>query len=326
MTLYKYLPAERVGVLRDREIRFSQPDALNDPYEVSVVFESMIPPECVPALVAHLDETGELDSARSDGIERGIDEALQELEAIGLPVHLFDRDALHDYVLAEFEALGGKAFLHDVSARVFTDATGSGNPVAMRILTDRYRASINENVGVLCLSEAWDVLKMWSHYAGVHTGLVLGFDADDPYFRQQYVTLIPTEIRPVIYGDEVPRFEGFDPLGEPEQLLKLGDPFFQKGPEWAEEREWRLLRPLGSAVRTIPAEPYPVHLMRFPDRALCEVVVGARASASTRAAVGDALAQGRLHHVVLYEARLAEGKRALERHLAPHPSVSPAVD
>lgn len=43
MTLYKYLSFERVDVLRDREIRFTQAAALNDPFELKPYFESFFP-------------------------------------------------------------------------------------------------------------------------------------------------------------------------------------------------------------------------------------------------------------------------------------------
>ncbi len=304
-------------------IRFSQPGALNDPYEVSVVFESMIPPECIPPFVAHLDEVGELDSAREEGIKRGMNEALEELAALGMPVHLFDRTALRSLALSQFEQLGGESWLKDAAAKVFGDITSLGQPEFKKIVTDRYRAKINENVGVLCLSETWNALLMWSHYAVVHTGIVLGFDSEDYYFRQADVTVLPTEIRPITYCDEIPRFEGFDPLGEPEQLLRLGDPFFYKGPEWAYEREWRLLRPLDAATTIIPGEPYPIHLMRFPEYVLQEVVIGAKASDETRAAVMAAVGDYCLDHVAVYEARFPEGKRGLDRVLIRPPTADP---
>jgi hypothetical protein len=41
--LYKYLRPERADVLKSLEIRFTQPNALNDPFELRPRFESLIP-------------------------------------------------------------------------------------------------------------------------------------------------------------------------------------------------------------------------------------------------------------------------------------------
>src|SRR5712692_1690102 len=41
--LFKYLRPERIDVIEKLEIRFTQPDALNDPFELLPRFESLIP-------------------------------------------------------------------------------------------------------------------------------------------------------------------------------------------------------------------------------------------------------------------------------------------
>lgn len=281
MILYKYVAPERVDVIENRLIRFSQPGALNDPYEASVIFERMIPSDKLAPFVSHLEETGQLESAREEGFERGIDDAISELERVGFPVHLLDRNALRALAISQFEQLGGNEWLSALTAKAFRDITELDHPSLRQVVTDRYREKINETTGILCLSESWNIFLMWSHYADSHSVIVLGFDSTDRYFRQPYVSMLPTEVRPVTYGDEIPRFKGFDPLGDPEQLLSLSEPFFLKGSEWAYEKEWRLLRPLGAARKTIPDTPYSVHLMRFPEYVLREVVIGAKATEAT---------------------------------------------
>jgi hypothetical protein len=41
VSLYKYLVPERFDVLRNAKVRFSQPMALNDPFEMKPYFEGM---------------------------------------------------------------------------------------------------------------------------------------------------------------------------------------------------------------------------------------------------------------------------------------------
>jgi len=42
MTLFKYIRPERIDVVENLEIRFTQPDALNDPFELRPHFESLV--------------------------------------------------------------------------------------------------------------------------------------------------------------------------------------------------------------------------------------------------------------------------------------------
>src|SRR5215207_9168735 len=42
MTLFKYIRPERLDVIEKREIRFTQPAALNDPFELRPQFESLV--------------------------------------------------------------------------------------------------------------------------------------------------------------------------------------------------------------------------------------------------------------------------------------------
>lgn len=44
MYLYKYLNPDRVDVLKQRRIRFTQPSALNDPFEFKPLFARIIDP------------------------------------------------------------------------------------------------------------------------------------------------------------------------------------------------------------------------------------------------------------------------------------------
>lgn len=42
MALYKYVRPERIDVIDKRELRFTQPGALNDPFELRPRFEALI--------------------------------------------------------------------------------------------------------------------------------------------------------------------------------------------------------------------------------------------------------------------------------------------
>lgn len=329
MHLYKYLAPDRIDVLTNRLLRFTQPGDLNDPYEASFVFEAMIPPERLGALVDHtykdLDESGELGRLFSEAVDEQLDQVLASLAALGLELPM-SSDALRANVLDEMENLKGDP-LKEVVERAFRSIAIPDHREIRQVYVEKYKEVINERVGVLCLSECWDNLLMWATYAAVHSGIVIGFESDDQYFHQPYVTPLTTEIQPVRYGSAIPRFRGIDPLGPPEQIYKLSEPFFFKGEEWAYEREWRLLRPLGAAHTTIPADPptqpYPIHLMRWPEYAAREAIIGAKASADTREWLETVLAARQLDHVAIYEAVIHEEHRSVGRRLLRPPAIAP---
>ena len=39
-----------------------------------------------------------------------------------------------------------------------------------------------ENIIVLCLSDAWDTIPMWSYYAEAHKGFVIGLDSAHEFY------------------------------------------------------------------------------------------------------------------------------------------------
>ena len=42
-----------------------------------------------------------------------------------------------------------------------------------------------EEAAILCMSEDWDTILMWSHYADSHKGFVLGLDTSSPFFADR---------------------------------------------------------------------------------------------------------------------------------------------
>jgi len=128
------------------------------------------------------------------------------------------------------------------------------------VIQDIDRQSVDKKIGILSLSEVPDSLLMWSHYAAGHSGFVLGFNTEHQYFRG---------LKRVLYRSTRPYLHVND--------IDFESTFFTKSTEWAYEREWRILRPLSQADKTLPQAPYPIHLFQFPLDAINEVIVGAMA-------------------------------------------------
>lgn len=115
------------------------------------------------------------------------------------------------------------------------------------------QAAMNK-YGVLCLSEVYDSLLMWSHYTNGHTGFCLWFRRLFPVF----LTAIP-----VIYSAGYPKV---DAIPDP-QKNRLIVPLRTKSVDWSYEREWRVLWEDGAGKSK-----------QYPENSLVGVILGCRIS------------------------------------------------
>ncbi|HXQ37613.1 MAG TPA: DUF2971 domain-containing protein [Anaerolineales bacterium] len=289
MTLFKYISPERIDIIRNLEIRFTQPDALNDPFELQPHFDS---------LIAEADVLENFSESPVDlrPMVKQAYELFPQLQAIPL-----------DFAMRYVEE-----FMSTEEAR---QATAEGLRIFLKSMRDgavEVRQAIhhafNENVGLLSLSEIADNELMWAHYADSHRGLVLGFDEKHTFFNRRR-----TEndefyfVRKVRYSD--------DP---PVSLATIdGDALLiTKGTRWSYEREWRMLVPLRDATRSVPIASDTVHLFAFPPDALRGVILGAKATFDTEAEVKNLLTTPGLRHIRLTRAILDLDCRSVKVSLA----------
>jgi hypothetical protein len=260
MTLFKYIRPERIDVIENLEVRFTQPDALNDPFELRPHFES---------IVAEADVLANFPQTPTD-LRPMVGQAysmLSEEQRAMLPL---------DVAMQAVEA-----FMATDEAR---QATAQGLEIFLRSMRDgavtireAIYGAFNDNVGILSLSAIADNELMWAHYADSHSGLVLCFDEKHSFFNRRR-----TEndefyfLREVRYSDR------------PAVSLATidGDALLiTKGTKWSYEREWRMLVPLRDATRSLTIGGDTVHLFAFPPDALQGVILGAHASLDTEAAL-----------------------------------------
>lgn len=89
----------------------------------------------------------------------------------------------------------------------------------------------DKNIGITCLSEKWDSILMWSHYANNHKGYCVGFDEKLLRYSQLF-----DKIKRVEYSEEYPEL---NPLHRDKKSDELK--YFVKSLEWEYEKEFRLL-------------------------------------------------------------------------------------
>ncbi len=214
--LYKYLAPDRIDVLQKRRIRFTPPGAFNDPFEFRPVLKTL---GSDPELQQQIDvEFNKLVDA--------------ELAKIGPALSLIPK--------AQVELL--RANTHAKVLPFFR----SLELALISFLKQKFDEEFNKHFGVLCLSELWDSILMWGHYAYAHEGFVIGFDTKHPFFNQRRS---PNDefgfLRQVRYQTSRPIVS----------LIRSGalEWFETKADVWAYEREWRMFLVLSGATEVKPS-------------------------------------------------------------------------
>jgi hypothetical protein len=136
---------------------------------------------------------------------------------------------------------------------------------------------IRARVGILSLSQRYDSLPMWAHYADLARGFVVVFENLEHSFKGDETGSLNIP-KPVVYAEQ---FIGmtFDPSTQ-DRL------FFSKLSDWSYEREWRVVTALKTCRRSSDGKLY----LRDVDRLhLTGVICGWRASADDLSSVGDEL-------------------------------------
>ncbi len=104
---------------------------------------------------------------------------------------------------------------------------------SFRATFERLRSSM----GVACLSESFESLLMWAHYANNHRGMCVEYDLME---INQQLNFTPI---PIIYSDERVCFNTLNPATAGNDSMR----FFirsitSKSKDWSYEREWRIIR------------------------------------------------------------------------------------
>ena len=290
--LRKYLGVEdsghpRLSFLDDGIFRITPPQALNDPFEVK------------PRVL--LDEFADEDwaVARARGREAGIspddDETIRTFLLEAFPAQRFDEKAFPGLYPAHIPELRNEPFQTVAEIDAFRAAK----------ICATVEQFLNERIGVFS----------WAHYGHEHRGIVVGFDPKHP-FLNAVGELHQVEYRAlhvaISSNGELIRVAGY-PLNGKERVPV--QTLLRKSPEWAYEKEWRLLVPLARSdeTRTMRAGQERIHLLRFPDSAIRALVLGARLADAQVAEVAIRVRKNpQLKHVAIHRAELSALDFALE--------------
>ena len=99
--------------------------------------------------------------------------------------------------------------------------------------------NLRTKMGIACLSEAYDSLLMWAHYANNHCGMCVEYELLE-FNRQLGFSPVP-----VVYSNERVSIHTIETLERDIQGLFV-ESLTSKSPEWSYEKEWRIIRDDGA--------------------------------------------------------------------------------
>lgn len=300
MTLYKYVVADRIDIIKNGLIRFSQPSALNDPWEMSPHIEQL--------MSEHDMEQHIVNPVRERPQEELVEQFTDILHNVLKTYNLSDlsHEELKQRITEADAQFPGE--LRALFDSTLSEAFGIMKQ-ALPLAIEQVPSAIDKALGILSLTEKPDHPLMWSHYANNHSGLVIAFDETHEFFTARRSE--PDEIgglHKINYTIERPTF---DVLVEPnleEPRVWMEKLFFTKSREWEYEQEWRMVKSLKDATKVIENTEGNIHLYSLPPTCITGIILGQKMTANARSEIIEFVGNdNRYSHAAISEA-LSSGR------------------
>jgi len=253
MTLYKYVVPERIDILKNGLIRFTQPMGLNDQFDLRPLFDSFMSKDDVMTW-----------QIRPENLEYLIHDALDGYPHLPAEVQKKVRpEELATYIRARLETDEGREEIWQLIESSWEYTVAPTEAIKAQFL------GVFNGGGILSMSEVADDLDMWTAYAGDHRGFVICFNGKHAFFGGRFRQGL-FRVDQVRYADRAPYPSIFK---VPEEEL-----FFTKRARWAYEREWRMIAGVSLADRVITGHHEPIYLFAIPSDCIEGLIMGASAS------------------------------------------------
>lgn len=279
--LYKYVTAERIDVLKTGLIRFTQKNGLNDPFELRPDFQNVMSREQIEAI--RPTEEMLLISLRKE-YENLPEDKKHQMSFDDLLLKIKENPDLIERMYREIkpQTLSMAAFLTP-------------------IFKEKIRKEFAKSFGILSLSESPVDPVLWAHYSNNYSGFAYGFNTKDKFFNRRRSNNDELfHLRKVIYKNR-----GY--IGINLADLHGTDVFLTKNPEWAYEKEWRMIVPLANTDVVNSIEEENIYLYKIPPSAISEIIFGAK---TKQCLVNDAkdfiLSNQEMSHIRLKKASIPD--------------------
>lgn len=294
MAIYKYVTEERIDILENGFIRFTQPSAFNDPFEVYPYFKSIADNDSVENLIA--------EQWSHQSLEKIIEERFQE--------QLNEKPFLR--LIPDFEKTfkEGMAKLMPMGRRFAEGILKIDSPETRSFVLSSIRQALDKTIGILCLTEKPDNLLMWAHYSNCNQGFVIEFDEKNRYFDQRKEEgELRGYLRKVNYSIERPEIVLFDlRLDDTENLnIWINKFFWNKSAVWQYEQEWRMIETLKECKDKIENDTHEICLFPIPLDCVTGIILGCRMPEEMRRKLAELLnSDKRYSHIKLKQAAIDE--------------------
>ncbi len=266
MSLFKYVAPERLDILKRGLIRFTPASEFNDPFEC-------------------LSDSRLIENARW---QRKIEdccvaEMLADAEVRRRNAHL---DLLQ--IEAEVRRVHRERYSHRLDQ--------------LKVIALQQLSFARLPFRILCLSkvppDADGAFLMWGHYTSNHSGFVIEFDDQHPWFTEHLpIRGQPHDADDVHYDRRRPSWE-IDCEGNASPHRKF---VFTKSMHWAYEREYRLIRFAGTPGLE---ETNSLSLVPIPLESILSITLGINCRPETKAGITSACHHASLRHVRLRQAQI----------------------
>lgn len=297
MPIYKYVTIDRLDILTNGLIRFTQPSAFNDPFEAYPFFSKLADDDEINKT---LQDPGLWNSSK---INQYMDDSLKEEIEKHPILKAVPYSMLQNFAMTQMNA--ALPILKDF----FTKSITMDGAPYRNLMTKTILSAIDKTLGILCLTERCDNLLMWAHYTDDHTGFVIAFDEKHPFWDQRKS---PKEIigvlRKVRYSKERPEVTVFDmnKVKQDEQGLMqwAEDLFWTKSDHWQYEQEWRMAYTLRDCPNKIVGDK-DICLFPIPTECIASVIMGCRMSDTDKQRIRDLIkSDHRISHIKVLRAEI----------------------
>ncbi len=270
MKLFKYVSSERIDILEDGFIRFTQPQMLNDPCEFKPVISSL------------KNESQINKELCNDKLNQVLDEGIDKL-----PIEIREQAKL---------IFSNNEFRNHVVANVSEEAKNLiQNNHVIGDINKRMHSVFEKNIGILSLSGTNNNMLMWSHYADGHAGFVMEFDYKNSFFDQRKSK--DDKFRHVVkvkYQD-ASTYNLHD--------MNLED-LITKSREWEYENEYRMVVALQDVNKVIDDD---IYLFKLPFDVIKSIIFGVKSSNALKNRVKNILKSKEKNHITLFQSKIING-------------------
>jgi hypothetical protein len=290
----------RFSFISDQLFRITQPNCLNDPFEMQprVLLEEYSPEDRGEARRLSLKTNLFSDSHPSD-------EDIEQLFLAPFPNGRFDEKRFPGLWPVTIPELRTEPF----------QTLAELDKFRARKLRENIQELLNNTFGVFSLTKNPCELLMWAHYAAEHRGIAVGFDCTHRFFLDtgvlRDVEYLPKRVSISSNGGII-RIAGKKLKAEtlpPIQTLLI------KHPSWYHEKEIRFIVPLASAdeKQSLDDTIEKIYLKKIPCEAIRAIVLGVRVTEQQQIDIIAKLrSETNMKHVRLFKAKLDDTEFALE--------------